>query len=202
MNFSLKSSKRIRRQNQNRMKNMLIQTSDITNAKGNMKKVFFLSLIIMIFLAGFGLRTLIMKRKPDTMTETEKANRQPDEELIRKTEAAYDHAWQLGDIEGVMVCFTDDALLISPRGDVAFGKEQIRDLFSGFLGGEAKSTKHTSRITRINFVTDDVAVVDGEAFIEGAENLSATVTHHRFTDILVRNEETWLIAHIRAYANY
>jgi uncharacterized protein (TIGR02246 family) len=98
-----------------------------------------------------------------------------------------------------MVCFTDDALLISPRGDLVFGTEQIANLFSGFLGGEAKSTKHTSRITRISFVTDDVAVVDGEAFIEGTENLSATDTHHRFTDILVRSGEVWLIAHIRAY---
>jgi uncharacterized protein (TIGR02246 family) len=95
----------------------------------------------------------------------------------------------------------EDALLISPRGDVAFGAEQIRNLFSDFLGSQAKNTKHTSRITRISFVTDDVAVVDGDAFIEGAENLSTTLVHHRFTDILVRSGDGWIIAHIRAYAN-
>ncbi|MES1181400.1 MAG: hypothetical protein ABUL44_01255, partial [Flavobacterium sp.] len=65
---------------------------------------------------------------------------------------------------------------------------------------EGKSTKHTSRITRINFVTDDVAVVDGEAFIEGAENLSAAVMQHRFVDVLVRKGDIWLIAQIRAFA--
>ncbi len=133
------------------------------------------------------------------MSETKNANRQFDEELIRKIEAAYDHAWQRGDIEGIMECFKKDALLISPRGDVAFGAEQIRNLFNNFLGNEAKYTKHTSRITRISFVTDDVAVVDGEAFIEGAENLSATLVHHRFTDVLVRSGDGWIIAHIRAY---
>lgn len=136
------------------------------------------------------------------MHEMKQVNRQLDEERIRKTEAAYDHAWQQGDIEGIMDCFTDDAVLISPRGDVAIGTEQIHNLFSDFLESEAKSTKHTSRITRISFVTDDVAVVDGEAYIEGAEDLSDTVKHHRFNDILVRNEDVWLIAHIRAYANY
>lgn len=98
-----------------------------------------------------------------------------------------------------MECFTDDALLISPRADVAFGTKQIRKLLSDFLESEAKGSKHTSRVTRISFVTNDVVVVDGEAFIEGADNLSATDVHHRFTDILVRSGETWLIAHIRAY---
>jgi uncharacterized protein (TIGR02246 family) len=166
-----------------------------------MKTLALLSLIIVAFLTGFGLRALMTKQKIDTMPETKKINRQLDEELIRKTEAAYDHAWQYGDIEGVMKCFNDDALLISPRGDVAFGKEQIRKLFSDFLESEAKNTKHTSRIKRISFVTDDVAVVDGEAFIEGTENLSTTLMHHRFTDILVRSGEAWLIAHIRAYKN-
>ncbi len=166
-----------------------------------MKNPTFLTLIMLAFLAGFGLRALMTRQKINVMLETKKLNRQPDEELIRRTEAAYDHAWQHGDIEGVMKCFNDDALLISPRGDVALGTEQIRKLFSDFLGSEAKNTKHTSRITRICFVTDDVAVVDGEAFIEGADNLPATLMHHRFTDILIRSGEAWLIAHIRAYAN-
>lgn len=136
------------------------------------------------------------------MAEIEQVNRQLDEERIRRTEVNYDHAWQKGDIEGVVACFANDALLISPRGDMAVGTEEIRNLFSEFLGTEAKGTKHTSRIIRISFVTDDVAVVDGEAFIEGAENLSATDTHHRFTDILIRSGDVWLISQIRAYANF
>ncbi len=136
------------------------------------------------------------------MAEIEQVNRQLDEERIRRTEANYDHAWQKGDIEGVVACFANDALLISPRGDMAVGTEEIRNLLSEFLGTETKGTKHTSRIIRISFVTDDVAVVDGEAFIEGAENLSATDTHHRFTDILIRSGDVWLISQIRAYANF
>jgi uncharacterized protein (TIGR02246 family) len=142
------------------------------------------------------------KQEMGPMHEKKKVDRQLDEERIRKTEADYDHAWKQGDMEGIMACFTEEALLISPRDDVAFGKAQIRDLLSGFIGGEAKGTKHTSRITRISFVTDDVAVVDGEALIEGAENLSDAIKLHRFTDILVRSGDTWLIAHIRACASH
>lgn len=135
------------------------------------------------------------------MTNTKNANRQLSEEIIRKTEASYDQAWKHGDIEGIMSCFTDDAILISPRGDVAIGAEKIRNLLFNFLESEAQNTIHTSRINRISFVTDDVAVVDGEAFIEGTKNLSDLVKHHNFTDILVRKGETWLIAHIRAYGS-
>jgi uncharacterized protein (TIGR02246 family) len=166
-----------------------------------MKNTILLSLIIVVFLAGFGLRTLMIKQNVDFMPETKNVNRQFDEKLIRKTEAAYDQAWQSGDIDGILRCFTDNPVLISPRGDIALGAEQIRKLFNDFLAREAKNTKHTSRISRISFVTNDVAVVDGEAFIEGAKNLSTAFVHHRFTDILVRNGGTWLIAHIRAYEN-
>lgn len=87
-----------------------------------------------------------------------------------------------------MRCIMEDAMLICPRGDVAFGAEQICNLFSDFLESEATNTKHTGCITRISFVTDDVAVVDGDAFIAGVEHFSTTLDHHRFTDILIRSE--------------
>ena len=135
--------------------------------------------------------------------EMKKVNRQRNEALIRKVEAAYDYAWQMGDIEGIVACFTKDAIIMSPRGDVAYGHQEIRDLLGGFLSGSARGSKHSSRIARVSFVTDNVAVVDGEAFIEGVEfDDFSNLAHHRFTDILVRSGEVWLIAHIRAYANY
>ena len=77
------------------------------------------------------------KRKSDDSNEMKKQDQQYEAERIRKTEAAYDQAWQQGDIEGILVCFTRDAVLISPRGDVAIGKEEIRTLLSNFLGSEA-----------------------------------------------------------------
>lgn len=167
-----------------------------------MKNVVLLSLITVAFLTGFAVKAFMVKQKAADIREMKKPDRQLEEARIRKTEAAYDQAWRQGDIEGILVCFTDDAVLISPRGDLAIGKEQVRDLLSNFLGSEARNTKHTSRITRISFVNDDVAVVDGEAFIEGSENLSASVKHHSFTDILVRTGNDWLISQIRAHANH
>jgi len=164
-----------------------------------MKNATLLILIVVAFVVGFAVNTLMPKQKIDTMPGIENSNKKLDEQLIRKTEASYDSAWRQGNIEKLMACFTDDAILISPRGDEAFGKEQIRKLFTDFLQQEAKGTGHTSRIIRISFVTNDVAVVDGEAFIQGSENLSTAVMHHRFIDVLVRSGNTWLISQIRAF---
>ena len=168
-----------------------------------MKRVTLMSLIIAIsFLTGFAFKT-ILTRQNNRTTKMEKANKQRNEELVLKVEAAYDHAWQVGDVEGIVAFLTKDAVLISPRGDVACGHQEIRNLLGEFLGGPAKGSTHTSRIIQVNFVTDDVAGVDGEALIEGVESADlSSLTHHRFTDVLVRSGDVWLIAQIRAYANY
>ena len=122
--------------------------------------------------------------------------------MIRNTEAAYDHAWQQGDIDGLVACLTKDAVLINPRGGIAIGHDEIRKHLGEFLAGPARGSKHTSRLIRISFVTDHVAIVDGEALIEGVEIDGSTTFKHFFTDILVRSGDDWLIDQIRAYASY
>lgn len=123
------------------------------------------------------------------------------EQSVLAVEAAYDKAWQEGRVEGILDCLTKDAVLISPRGDVASGHLEIRQLLSGFLSGDARGTTHSGRVIRVIFLTDDVAVVDGEALIEGGNfnsSNSSAYARHRFTDILVRNNDRWLISQIRA----
>lgn len=129
-------------------------------------------------------------------------NSQLNEELIRKTEAAYDHAWQEGNVDGLVACLVKDAVLINPRGEVAIGHDEIRKQLSEFLTGPARGSKHTSHLTRISFVTEDVAVVDGEALVEGVDFDGSSTVTHLFTDILLRSGDGWRIAQIRAYANY
>jgi hypothetical protein len=65
-----------------------------------------------------------------------------------------------------------------------------------FLATEARGSTHTSTIVRVEFVTNDVAVADGEARIETA----AATIRHAFTDVLVKTESEWRIAQTRAYA--
>lgn len=130
-------------------------------------------------------------------------NNRNNEELVLAVEAAYDRAWQEGNVEGIIACLTKNAVLISPRGEAACGHREIRKLIGEFLNGPARGSTHTGNIIRVIFVTDDVAAVDGEAFIKGVEFTgSPALAHHRLTDILVRDGDIWLISQIRAYANY
>lgn len=128
------------------------------------------------------------------------ASSEHDLEAIRAVESAYDAAWRQGDLESLLACFTEDAVVVSPRGEVAARIAEIRDRLGGFLRGPARGSSHTSRLVRVSLVTADVAVVDGEARVEGAgaEFASGSLVH-RFTDVLVRRNGRWVIAHVRAY---
>lgn len=120
-----------------------------------------------------------------------------EEELVLAVEAAYDRAWCSGNVDALVSCLSRDAVLINPRGQVAVGHDAIREVLGAFLSTEAKGSLHRSSVHRVTFVREDVAVVDGHAVIElpGAE----ADVEHPFTDILVRDDERWLIAHVRAH---
>ncbi|MEE4025203.1 nuclear transport factor 2 family protein [Gordonia sp. PKS22-38] len=129
-------------------------------------------------------------------------NRASDESAILRVEADYDRCWANGDIDGLLACLTEDAVLVSPRGDVAEGHEEIRRELSDVLGGEALRSTHRIEVVRIRFVTDDVAVLDGIATVDrpGDGDLPCLSIEHRFTDVFVRRGASWLVAHIRAAA--
>jgi uncharacterized protein (TIGR02246 family) len=121
-----------------------------------------------------------------------------DEQAIRALEAAYDAAWRRGDIDTLMACFAPDAVLVNPLGQVVDGREEIGRMLRAFLAGPARDSKHTTRIVRLSFITDDVAVVDGKAILEDAA-VEESVLQHRFTDIFVKRDGRWLISQVRAY---
>jgi len=111
------------------------------------------------------------------------------EEAIRVLEATYDDAWNRGDVDALTACCTDDALIVDPRGGVTRGHDGIRLLLSSMVTpGDGDST-HKSEIVRIEFVTPEVAFVDGRAHIRGLpEKKSAKDLIHRFTDVVVWRE--------------
>lgn len=109
------------------------------------------------------------------------------EESVFRVEAENDQAWQAGDVEGIVTRLTKDAVVISPRGDLTCGHREIHDLFSEFLDGPATGSTHTSRIIWVNFVTDDMTLLDGEALIDGVEfDDESSIAHYMITDSLAR----------------
>jgi uncharacterized protein (TIGR02246 family) len=125
----------------------------------------------------------------------------PDETAIRALEGEYDHSWNSGDVDALLACLTEDAVIVDPRGTVTRGHMEIRRLLSPLLGQPGSPSTHNSEIVRVAFVTSQVAIVDGHASIEGlalGANQDTPFLFHRFTDVVVRHEGQWKIAHIRA----
>jgi uncharacterized protein (TIGR02246 family) len=121
------------------------------------------------------------------------------EEAIRALEAAYDDAWNRGDIDALLDCFTNDALIVDPRGGVTQGHDGIRHFLSHMVSPDNGDSTHKSEIVRVEFLTPKVAVVDGRAQIKGLpEEQNAKGFVHRFTDVVAWREGRWKIAHIRA----
>lgn len=118
---------------------------------------------------------------------------------VRAVEATYDAAWTRGDVDGVLECLTDDAVVVTPRGEVARGRAEVEAMLSTFLGGEARGTSHHSEVVRVELVTEDVALVDGVATLGGT---GETPYVHRYSDVLRRDAGgIWRIAHVRACAS-
>lgn len=115
---------------------------------------------------------------------------------VRGVERAYDEAWCAGDLDGVLACLAADAVIVNPRGEVAGGIDEIREIWGSFLTVEAAGSSHSSTLDRISFVTEDVAVVDGRAAISQA---NGALLEHASTDVVRRTDGRWRLAHVRAY---
>lgn len=120
------------------------------------------------------------------------------EAAVRAVEAAYDAAWNAGDLAALLDLLTDDVVVINPYGEVVTGRDGVERSFSAIFEGAAKGSTHTSEIRAVHFVGPGVALVDAEAIISdfGSE---PEPLRHDFTDVLVRADGGWRIAHVRAY---
>ena len=121
-----------------------------------------------------------------------------DEAAVRTVEAAYDSAWNRGDIASILRLLTDDVVVINPYGETITGRSEVEQFFTALFNGVAKGSKHSSQIRDVHFVTPDVVLVDAEAIISDF-GPGPDPVRHNFTDVLVKTSVGWRIAHVRAF---
>lgn len=133
--------------------------------------------------------------------ERTEPDRAADEAAIREVEAAYDRAWDAGDLASLLELCDAGVVVIDPTGRTSVGRQEMARMLSSLFDGAGKGSTHSSDIVGVHFVTADVALADGEATIEGFAPSPAggQTLRHRFTDVLVRRPEGWRIAQVRAY---
>jgi uncharacterized protein (TIGR02246 family) len=137
----------------------------------------------------------------DMDVESTRADRAADEAAIRAVEAAYDRAWGAGDVAAILGLCDIGLVVIDPYGGTSVGRAGMGQLLTSLFDGAARGSTHASEIVGVHFVTDDVALADGDATIEGFATSPAGggPLRHRFTDVLVRGSKGWRIAQVRAY---
>jgi uncharacterized protein (TIGR02246 family) len=121
------------------------------------------------------------------------------DEGIQRVEREYDAAWNRGDVAGLVSLYQVHAVVVNPLGEIARGHAAIRAALEGFLGGAARGSRHTTRITDIARVGSSVAIVDGEARLDGLNGGESEPILHRYTDVVVKTDTGWVIAHTRGY---
>jgi uncharacterized protein (TIGR02246 family) len=129
------------------------------------------------------------------------ADHASDDIAIRRLESEYDDAWNAGDIRRLTSLYRPDAVVVNPLGERAQGHRAISAALETFLTGPGRGSRHSSRVHAISYLQEAVAVVDGEARLEGlGAPFSERVATHAFTDILVKElRGRWAIAQTRAY---
>lgn len=130
------------------------------------------------------------------------SERARDEAAIRALEAAYDAAWNADDVQALCALLMPDIVVIDPFGGVIEGLDEVRSFFRSLFESGARGSTHASRIHGIRFVTDDVALVDAQATINGLRlpgNEEGEPIVHSFTDVAVRDGAAWRISQVRAY---
>ncbi|MBM4445521.1 MAG: SgcJ/EcaC family oxidoreductase [Chloroflexi bacterium] len=103
---------------------------------------------------------------------------------IRALESAYDSACDAGDAASTSRLFARDAVAVNPPGGVSLGRNEVVRSPGALFAGRGRGSTHASNALSVRLVSDDSAVVGGEAIICGFGS-GPSPLQHRPADVLV-----------------
>jgi uncharacterized protein (TIGR02246 family) len=129
----------------------------------------------------------------------------PDESAIRQIVNAQVAAWNAGDGKAYAAHFAADGSFTNLFGMVMYGQAAFAQRHSDILAGIYKGTEKKEIITRVRFVTPDVAIVDIDNEIHGVTTLPAGIVvpadgvlRTKLMQVFVKRDGAWWI---EAYHN-
>jgi uncharacterized protein (TIGR02246 family) len=126
----------------------------------------------------------------------EPAARSGDAKAIRQLYAAYDAAWDKGDVAGLVTIWADDADHVEPDGRAIKGRAAIEKELGQRFATDLKGTRSRQMIMGIRLITPDVAVVDAAYEVSGvhdAQGKSLRALQGRYVDIWLKRAGKWHI---------
>ena len=120
-----------------------------------------------------------------------------EEKPIRDLVDAFAKAYSKPDLKALDALFIDQANVIDSAGETTRGKPDIMGMYASSFE-ENPALKLESRVEEVNFITPDVARVEGQSRLSTATGEASEYT--RFSGLAVNRGGKWLIAEIREYA--
>jgi len=111
------------------------------------------------------------------------------EQALRAMLRSYQEAFNRHDAAKVAEHWADNAEYQSDAGESVTGRAAIQEVFAGKFAAEPDA-RLQSKLNRIRFVAPNVAIIEGEAFVAGIEELT-DATH--FRAIVVQQDGAWKI---------
>ena len=125
-----------------------------------------------------------------------------DRAAIQSVLDAHGAALTRGDAYSATAILTEDADWVSGGGRVFVGRPAITKMHRDLFAGAAKGTRHSHPGTpNIRFVTQDVAIVDGDSYMAGFRDEHGNELpgeYTRYTAVFVRKSGKWYVTAFRS----
>jgi uncharacterized protein (TIGR02246 family) len=110
---------------------------------------------------------------------------------------AFAKLYSSANAEALAELFLDDASIVDPDGGATRGKGAVAEMYATAFQA-TPGLKLEPKVEEIQFLTPDVARVEGQSQLSSATGDAAEFT--KFSALLVRRDGKWRIAEIREYA--
>jgi len=114
---------------------------------------------------------------------------EPDREALPAAIAAFDAGWNEHDPDALAALLTDDAVTVTPRGTRVEGRAAHHDMYAA--PGPTKQTQSTSTIDGVQWLADDLVLVDAQQTLDGPGTEALGANQARAVIVLRWDGEAW-----------
>ncbi len=132
-----------------------------------------------------------------------------DEALIRSIVQSQGDAWNRGDAEAFGADYAEDGSFTNVIGQQLYGKKAFIAQHAGIFSTIYKGSHNSLSISKITFLRPDVALVEIDAALTGANRLPPGLKadedgalHAKLLEVMTREKGKWLIAAFHNVAVY
>ena len=134
---------------------------------------------------------------------TARADRADSEKQIKDRTAEFAAAWEKHDAKAAAAFWTEDGDLIDPSGVTSKGRDEIERYFTKMFTGPFKDSVNKLTVSNVRLVGDDVAIVDWDAVINGAQGPDGKPMpdwKHHVVIVMQKQAGAWNFLVARPYA--